>query len=454
MSMRIKEISVTNLFGIFNHIIPLNLKERITIIHGRNGFGKTTLLKLVNAIFNSRYYELESIPFQEFKILFDDGSILRINHNIYNSNKKDKVGNNEVIIFWKAANKNTEEHFPLRGNKKREDFNFPLSAIDDLIPGLERIDAREWLYLPTDERLSFSEVLEKFGRFLPGIKSELENSPKWLDKLVNSLSVNFIESQRLLNVYDEVKSPRRIINRISLLPSVSTYADELAKKIQNTLAEYGKIAQSLDRSFPVRVMQKQKLNILTDEELRQKLIDVEKKRSRLINIGLLDKDETTKFTVEEKMDESIKKLLSLYIEDVEKKLSVFQDLSERIEIFKRIINERFSYKEININKDKGFTFTSNGKSLSPMNLSSGEQHELVIIYGLLFKVEPNSLILIDEPELSLHIEWQIQFIKDLEEITKIASLDILIATHSPDLINDRWDLTVELKGTNERVYNT
>ena len=54
-SMRIKEFSVTNLFGRFNYIIPLNMEDRITIIHGRNGFGKTTLLKLINAIFNSRY---------------------------------------------------------------------------------------------------------------------------------------------------------------------------------------------------------------------------------------------------------------------------------------------------------------------------------------------------------------------------------------------------------------
>lgn len=443
--MRIKEFSVTNLFGIFNYIIPLNMEDRITIIHGQNGFGKTTLLKLIHAIFNSRYYELKSIPFQELKILFDDDSILKVNQSI---NKKDDEGNNEVIISWKEVKQKKEEIFTLGLDDTNRDFNFRLSIIDDLIPDLERVAPKTWLYLPTNERLSLSQVLDKFEGFLPEIEIRLDNSPDWLDKLVNSLSVNFIESQRLLNLYNGVKSPRYIskINRFSLLPSVSTYANELAEKIENTLADYGKIAQSLDRSFPVRVMQQQKLNILTDEELRQKLDDIEKERNNLINIGLLDKDESANFRVEEQIDESTKKVLSLYIQDVEKKLNVFRDLSQRIEIFKRIINQRFSYKEINISKDKGFSFTSNGKFLSPINLSSGEQHELVIIYKLLFKVEPNSLILIDEPELSLHVEWQVQFIKDLEEITKITNLDILMATHSPDLINDRWDLTVELKG--------
>ncbi len=71
---------------------------------------------------------------------------------------------------------------------------------------------------------------------------------------------------------------------------------------------------------------------------------------------------------------------------------------------------------------------------------------LITLYELLFKVEPNSLVLIDEPELSLHVGWQSQFLKDLQEITELADLDILMATHSPDIIQDRWDdLTVELE---------
>jgi len=103
---------------------------------------------------------------------------------------------------------------------------------------------------------------------------------------------------------------------------------------------------------------------------------------------------------------------------------------------------------MSISKKKGFIFeTSDGQSISPADLSSGEQHELVLNYELLFKVQPNSLILIDEPELSLHVVWQQQFLKDLQEIIKLAGFDVLLATHSPEIINDRWDLTVELGGS-------
>jgi predicted ATP-binding protein involved in virulence len=61
-------------------------------------------------------------------------------------------------------------------------------------------------------------------------------------------------------------------------------------------------------------------------------------------------------------------------------------------------------------------------------------------------VKEDSLILIDEPELSLHITWQEQFLDDIKQITELSGLDVLIATHSPQIIGTHWNWTVELKG--------
>ena len=87
--------------------------------------------------------------------------------------------------------------------------------------------------------------------------------------------------------------------------------------------------------------------------------------------------------------------------------------------------------------------------ISLEDLSSGEQHELVVLYNLLFVVSPNTLILIDEPEISLHVEWQEIFIRDLVEIAKLSKIDVLLATHSPSIIHDRWDLTIQLKSPHD-----
>jgi predicted ATP-binding protein involved in virulence len=92
---------------------------------------------------------------------------------------------------------------------------------------------------------------------------------------------------------------------------------------------------------------------------------------------------------------------------------------------------------------------ADNKKLELEMLSSGEQHELVMIYDLLFRVPENSFILIDEPELSLHVAWQEKFLSDLEQMAQISKFNALVATHSPQIINDRWDLTVELKGPSD-----
>ena len=79
-------------------------------------------------------------------------------------------------------------------------------------------------------------------------------------------------------------------------------------------------------------------------------------------------------------------------------------------------------------------------------LSSGEQHEVVLLFDLLFGTEENSLIMVDEPELSLHVAWQRQMLEDLQEMAELSDFRALLATHSPQIIGKRWDLTIELQG--------
>ncbi len=447
--MQIKQVSVNGLFGIFDHVIPLNMDERITIIHGPNGFGKTAILRMLNGLFNSRSSVFSSIPFNNFRVEFDDDSRVEV---IKTSDKSGKKNPGECINLEFHKPDSESKTFPLEEMKVSPDKDFPLSILDDIIPGLERVAGKTWVYLPTGETLSFNEVIDRFEDILP-FKKKLQNEPEWLEKLKNDIHVRLIESQRLLN-FEPIRSSRRNSGSSSMVPTVSSYSNELAKRIESKLAEYGTTSQSLDSTFPVRVVRQQSPH-LTDEKLRKQLEKIEETRSRLIEIGLLDNNKNSDDQIlPEFIDENTRNILSVYVEDVENKLMVFDEIANKIELFRRIINNKFaySYKEMNFSKEKGFVFktnypsSSNIDTLSPTDLSSGEQHELVLLYELLFKVKPNSLVLIDEPELSLHVGWQVQFLKDLQEITKLANLDILMATHSPDIIQDRWDLTVELKG--------
>ena len=277
--------------------------------------------------------------------------------------------------------------------------------------------------------------------------------PDWIRELTGSLKIRFIESQRLLK---PGRRPRRPDGRWGQAggyePAVAFYSEQIGREIGRKLAEYAELSQSLDQTFPMRLVQhieSGEFSNVSADELDISLITLEEKRKRLREEGLLEKEDVP-FRVPAALQNVTQQVLPLYVSDVTQKLEVFDQILGKIELLKRIVKDRFLFKSIGISKEKGFIFTSaTGEPLQATHLSSGEQHMLVLLSELLFTVEPNSLVMIDEPEISLHVAWQQSFLRDVKTITELASFDVLIATHSPQIVNDSWDLTVELMAPEE-----
>lgn len=116
-----------------------------------------------------------------------------------------------------------------------------------------------------------------------------------------------------------------------------------------------------------------------------------------------------------------------------------------IELFEKIINSRFALTNKKVEfKSSHFEITAGDKPIPPASLSFGEEKLICLMYELLFAAYNNSLILIDTPETSLHVSWQKDWLSDVKAIASLKNLDLIIATHSPDIIQDQWNLTVEL----------
>lgn len=124
-----------------------------------------------------------------------------------------------------------------------------------------------------------------------------------------------------------------------------------------------------------------------------------------------------------------------------------EKIYENIEKYKAVINEFLSdsRKSIVINVHGLRVSMPKGHDIDIKALSSGEQQLVVLITHLFFNesIRRSNVLIIDEPEVSLHLRWQEQFISAL--LKSVDDTQIILATHSPSIILDRIDKAIELK---------
>jgi ABC-type lipoprotein export system ATPase subunit len=105
--------------------------------------------------------------------------------------------------------------------------------------------------------------------------------------------------------------------------------------------------------------------------------------------------------------------------------------------FLEIIDNLFKDTGKRINRDKNeITFVCGDEELTAYQLSSGEKQMLVILLTVLVQDNKPSIIFMDEPEISLHFDWQKKLIQFIQELNP--NVQIILATHSPAVIMEGW----------------
>jgi len=114
-----------------------------------------------------------------------------------------------------------------------------------------------------------------------------------------------------------------------------------------------------------------------------------------------------------------------------------QQLSRQKTRFQDIVDDLFSEtgKRI-IRTENEIRFSQIGESLVPYQLSSGEKQMLAILLTVLVEDNEPTVLFMDEPEVSLHIEWQKRLIDLCLELNP--NVQIILTTHSPAVIMNGW----------------
>jgi len=153
----------------------------------------------------------------------------------------------------------------------------------------------------------------------------------WLANFRNASSVHFIETQRLL--HDGSRSASAFSRGDELLEhSVDACARDLAQRIRDNDRSYGGISRHLDQSFPQRLLQE--IEPLGLEAIQQELAKLDIKRKQLIDTGLISGSQKKTYDIGQFTHLTVaqRAVLTLYLEDSNKKLSTFSKLQARVEV--------------------------------------------------------------------------------------------------------------------------
>jgi len=125
------------------------------------------------------------------------------------------------------------------------------------------------------------------------------------------------------------------------------------------------------------------------------------------------------------------------LESRKDKLEEIESIYDPKKIFLKILSELFNQTGKKFD-EKAFNFLEVGSDnpISPESLSSGEKQILIILFTTLLQDKKPYILLMDEPEISLHIDWQRSLIQHIREINPLCQ--IIMATHSPTTYYQGW----------------
>lgn len=132
-------------------------------------------------------------------------------------------------------------------------------------------------------------------------------------------------------------------------------------------------------------------------------------------------------------------------------LGLLSDIYQPNAIFTKIINDSFKNTGKTLDTSRSeLHFLVDGERLTTSQLSSGEKQWLIIMLTVLMERQEKYILLMDEPEISLHLEWQSKLIDNIFKINP--NCQIIMTSHSPGIILHGWEqYTIQMSNITERM---
>ena len=453
-------MTIKKLHKVYNYDLKFN--KDITILYGENGSGKTTILSILETVLTARIWELFDINFEQIilqgqddrdnkdysiSILRDidkeNGLYLELEISESGHKKSDRIYQNTISSLKISSNTSIEFREIVSVYPIIEDIKM---VFNELYLPINRVpwSMREDRILQGDYRRNISLDDQNIDNSLKHAMNLIERENRIIESRKNRYNQEF---------KNQILSSSLGIN-IDNLSAILTSEEIIdTDKIRELKKKYFKMLDNLDVPDKNKDKIEEFLNNY-ERKLPDVLDYISSGNKNANDSGFVD---LMTFFFEASEIVRMTKILPI-AENLEKRLS---DISNKITNFTNIVNSFFEdsmeKKELIFDNFGAPYFRIKGRSgkIHFKYLSSGEKQiviffaNLVLTNRFLKNKKFKDVFIADEPEISLHMLWQLKLIPNILKSRK--NIQIILATHSPEIVGEYENKMFELK--KERVDN-
>ena len=410
---RIDTINVKGFWG--NRDLSLSLHPDVNFLIGINGSGKTTLINLVAAALSADFWTLDRLPFKQVEIRLAAVSGRKKPSILVEKTEHARHPPPAIAYSIRDTASGRAKHYSMDEFEARRRYRYmrtsvrrlpaPPIFLNRVVEHLNRLVNVSWLSIHRTTLMSE--------------RGEDTSYESTVDKKLGDISNQFV----------------RYFSALAQQGSI--LLENFQEEIFLSLLVRGNISKALLETTQLDISNEQEA--LVDIFRQFSLEETAYKQRVNRHFEVLQKAQE-KLTKKEKLSfaETATLLATMRIHNVVKKWNIL--VSRRAEIFEPrqtfvdILNSMFQSKAIEITeKNELIAMSDSGKQLGPKHLSSGEKQLLIILGEALLQEKRPQIYIADEPELSLHIDWQEQLVDNLRQINPNAQ--VFVATHSPDIVS-------------------
>ena len=444
----LKSMKIEGLFGKYN--CNLVFENDISIWISENGVGKTTILTIIVAILTGDVRTLYDINFKKISVNISNKNYIIDKQKSTSFKDKDSIKYKERHVMYLLHD--LERYLPgnfvrkIRNDIIHQKYTGP-SIFDEIIYRLrydERYNNDEInQIIQSIKDLQYGNLYEEIYKIKDKLREEIVFYPTYrrvevgFEKVFSSSSKKFIDGNLtskymgfgMSDVKNRIKNLLGKLRKDANAAYIEMNANIISELLEDSIANYLDDFGNIDM---------RKVDVVIKRIGEDRIDNIEKLRPFLESKEFDTHNSNIEFLIY-----YLQKLVNIYNfqEAIDKKLSKFAQVCS-----KYLSGKKIEYDETMLTMN---VFDVDDCKIDFDDLSSGEKQIVSIFSKVYLDVTSPCIFIIDEPEISLSIEWQKEFLKDIYDSEKVALL--IATTHSPFIFKNGYvDYVKELEMSKEK----